>query len=71
MEAVKTAKPARAAKPRAEKQKVPKGRRLRQFKDNYPFLLMILPAVIVVFLFNYMPIYGVLIAFQDFMPGDI
>ena len=70
MEAVKTAKPARAAKPRAEKQKVPKGRRLRQFKDNYPFLLMILPAVIVVFLFNYMPIYGVLIAFQDFMPGD-
>ena len=70
MEAVKTEKPARAAKPRAEKQKVPKGRRLRQFKDNYPFLLMILPAVIVVFLFNYMPIYGVLIAFQDFMPGD-
>ncbi len=31
---------------------------------------MILPAIVVVFLFNYLPIYGVLIAFQDFMPGD-
>lgn len=31
---------------------------------------MLLPAVVVVFLFNYLPIYGVLIAFQDFMPGD-
>ena len=42
----------------------------RQIKENYPFLLMVLPAVAVVFLFNYLPIYGVLIAFQDFMPGD-
>jgi putative aldouronate transport system permease protein len=25
---------------------------------------------LIVFLFNYLPIYGVLIAFQDFMPGD-
>ena len=45
-------------------------RRLRKFKENAPFLLMIFPAVLVVFLFNYLPIYGVLIAFQDFMPGD-
>ena len=45
-------------------------RRLRNFKENAPFLLMILPAVVVVFLFCYLPIYGVLIAFQDFMPGD-
>ena len=42
----------------------------RYLKENYPFLIMLLPAVIVVFLFNYLPIYGVLIAFQDFMPGD-
>ncbi|MDE6747734.1 MAG: ABC transporter permease subunit [Lachnospiraceae bacterium] len=39
-------------------------------RDNYPFLVMVFPAVAVVFLFNYLPIYGVLIAFQDFMPGD-
>ena len=42
----------------------------RHLKENAPFLLMILPAVVVVFLFCYLPIYGVLIAFQDFMPGD-
>ena len=42
----------------------------KHFKRNTPYLLMLLPAVVVVFLFNYLPIYGVLIAFQDFMPGD-
>ena len=55
---------------RKEKVTVPKGRRWRKFKENSPYLLMILPAVLVVFLFNYLPIYGILIAFQDFMPGD-
>lgn len=42
----------------------------KDLKENSPFLVMLLPAVVVVFLFNYLPIYGVLIAFQDFMPGD-
>ncbi len=42
----------------------------RRLRDNHPFLIMIFPAVLIVFLFNYLPIYGVLIAFQDFMPGD-
>ena len=46
------------------------GRWLKNMKENYPFLIMVLPAVIVVFLFNYLPIYGVVIAFRDFMPGD-
>ncbi len=45
-------------------------KRLRNFKDNSPYLVMLFPAILVVFLFNYLPIYGVLIAFQDFMPGD-
>jgi len=39
-------------------------------KKNYRYLIMLFPAILVVFLFNYLPIYGVLIAFQDFMPGD-
>ena len=43
---------------------------LRKLRENYPFLVMVFPAVLIVFLFNYLPIYGVLIAFQDFMPGD-
>jgi putative aldouronate transport system permease protein len=59
------------AKPLLTPGKMTKGqRRMRTLKDNAPFLLMIFPAVLVVFLFNYLPIYGVLIAFQDFMPGD-
>lgn len=45
-------------------------KRRKKLKENIPFLIMIFPAVLVVFLFNYLPIYGVLIAFQDFMPGD-
>ena len=45
-------------------------KRLGDLRENCPYLIMILPAIVVVFLFNYLPIYGVLIAFQDFMPGD-
>ena len=45
-------------------------KRAQAFVENSPYLVMILPAILVVFLFNYLPIYGVLIAFQDFMPGD-
>ena len=58
--------------PAAKKRRknVTPGYRVRNFRENFPYLLMILPAVLVVFLFNYLPIYGVLIAFQDFMPGD-
>ncbi|NLD83046.1 MAG: sugar ABC transporter permease, partial [Clostridiales bacterium] len=59
-----------AAGVRQKKDKPDLGKRLRDFKENSPYLLMILPAILVVFLFNYLPIYGVLIAFQDFMPGD-
>lgn len=43
---------------------------LKYMKENYPYLIFLFPAILVVFLFNYLPIYGVLIAFQDFMPGD-
>jgi len=60
--------PAAGARPKKEKPDLAK--RLRNLKENSPYLLMILPAILVVFLFNYLPIYGVLIAFQDFMPGD-
>jgi len=42
----------------------------KNLRRNYPLLIFLLPAVTVVFLFCYLPIYGILIAFQDFMPGD-
>lgn len=40
------------------------------FRKNYPLLLFLLPAMIFVFIFSYIPMYGVLIAFQDYVPGD-
>ena len=55
---------------RKRQKNVTPGYRVRNFCENFPYLVMIIPAVLVVFLFNYLPIYGVLIAFQDFMPGD-
>ena len=58
-----------ATTPLQGKKKSPK-KTLKKLRENYPFLIMVLPAVVVVFLFSYLPIYGVLIAFQDFMPGD-
>lgn len=54
----------------AKKEKKPFAVRFRIFKDNCPYLVMLIPAVVIVFLFNYLPIYGILIAFQDFLPGD-
>lgn len=45
-------------------------KRKNGIQKSLPYLIMLAPAVLVVFLFNYLPIYGVLIAFQDFMPGD-
>lgn len=53
-----------------KQKKVSMGKRLQDLRENCPYLIMLLPAILVVFLFNYLPIYGVLIAFQDFMPGD-
>ncbi len=51
--------------PLTKKQKM-----INNFKRHWPVLLFILPALIYVFLFNYLPMYGILVAFQDFIPGD-
>ena len=59
-----------SAKTSPARVKKPGGGWFKKMRENYPFLVMVFPAVLVVFLFNYLPIYGVLIAFQDFMPGD-
>lgn len=39
---------------------------IRQYKKHYPLLLMVLPGLVALILFNYLPIYGVTIAFKDF-----
>ena len=37
---------------------------------NYFKYIIVLPVVVWMILFCYKPMYGVLIAFQDYMPGD-
>ena len=54
----------------AAKGKMLGNQRWKRLRESLPWLALMFPALLVVFLFNYLPIYGVLIAFQDFMPGD-
>ena len=42
---------------------------MRRFKKDWPFHLLLLPGVILTFIFSYMPMYGLVMAFQDFNPG--
>lgn len=37
-------------------------------RDNFEFFLMALPGIILFVMFNYMPLYGLLIAFKNFKP---
>lgn len=45
-----------------------KGKRLLRLKNEMPFHLMLLPAVIVVFIYKYLPMGGLVIAFQNYSP---
>ena len=45
-----------------------------KWKDNFKrkgwVLVFIIPALIYIIIFCYVPMYGILVAFQDYMPGD-
>ena len=41
---------------------------LKTFKSNWTLYFLVLPAFVYLFLFNYMPMYGVQIAFRNFRP---
>lgn len=43
---------------------------LKVFKDNGQLYLMALPAVVLLFLFSYLPMGGIIIAFKDFQFSD-
>ncbi|MBP1994528.1 ABC transporter permease [Paenibacillus eucommiae] len=43
--------------------------KLKQWKRNMPLHLMILPGAILVFMFSYIPMAGIVIAFQKFVPN--
>ena len=38
-------------------------------KRNYQAYLMVLPAVATLFIFAYIPMYGIIIAFKDYKPA--
>ena len=40
------------------------------FKRHWRTLIFIIPALIYVIIFCYVPMYGILVAFQDYLPGD-
>lgn len=42
---------------------------LGDIKKNYELYLFVIPAVLVMLVFHYFPIYGVQIAFKNFSPG--
>ena len=52
---------------RAARQSHMRGFKL-DLKRNYDLYLMVLPAVVVIFIFNYIPMYGIQIAFKNFKP---
>lgn len=40
----------------------------KRLRRDYPFYLLLLPAVVYIFIFNYWPMYGIQIAFKEFFP---
>lgn len=42
---------------------------MRRLKKDWPFHLLMIPGVILTFIFSYMPMYGLVMSFQDFNPG--
>ena len=47
-----------------------KGRALHDFKKNLPLTLLALPAVVFLFVFKYIPLYGLVLPFKDFNYSD-
>lgn len=41
---------------------------LGEFKKNAPLTLLALPAIILMFIFNYLPLYGLILPFQNYSP---
>ena len=47
-----------------------KQKRKRRIRDNVELYTLLLPVLIHIFIFCYIPMYGILIAFQDYTPGS-
>lgn len=48
---------------------ITKRRPVQRLKQSMPYYLMLLPGMVLLFIFNYLPLYGWKIAFQKFIPA--
>lgn len=42
---------------------------IKRLKKDWPFHVLLLPGLILTFIFSYMPMYGLIMAFEDYNPG--
>lgn len=42
---------------------------MKRLKREWPFHALLLPGLVLTFIFSYLPIYGIIMAFQDYNPG--
>jgi putative aldouronate transport system permease protein len=42
---------------------------LKRLQKDWPFHLLLIPGVVLTFIFSYMPMYGLVMAFEDYNPG--
>lgn len=42
---------------------------LRRLRREWPYHMLLLPGLVLTFIFSYLPIYGIIMAFQDYNPG--
>lgn len=47
----------------------PKEKLLHYFKKNWTLYMFLIPAIILLFVFHYLPLYGIQIAFKDYTPA--
>lgn len=53
-----------------QKKKIPLGRRIaKAARRDFPYIILLIPGVILTGIFSYGPMYGIKMAFQDFNPG--
>lgn len=45
-------------------------KRKRRIRDNVELYALLFPVLLHIFIFSYIPLYGILIAFQDYTPGS-
>ena len=43
---------------------------MRRFRDQWDLQVLVIPSILLILLFAYVPMYGIIMAFQEFRLGD-